>query len=193
MHDSAPCAVLIVDDEPTLRTALEFTLGGVGHEVSSVSNGQEAIDALADRKFDVVIMDVRMPLKTGLEALQEIRTSGDETPIVLSTAHGPPETVVTALKNRVNGFLYKPYTPLTIRRAVFRWADPEGEEMLSTFESAMNLVAKGDLPGARAFASREPANEVLQALGSALDAAMDQIPISDLPHNIFDHISLQKL
>ena len=193
MSDTPSCEVLIVDDEPTLRVALEFTLGGIGHGVSSVRNGQEAIDTVANKKFDVVIMDVRMPVKTGLEALQEIRESGNDTPIVLSTAHGPPEMVVEALKNRVDGFLFKPYTPLTVRRAVLRWTDPEESERISTFESAMNLVAEGDLPGARAFATREPGNETLQALGNALDVAMDINPISSLPQNIFDHISLQRI
>ena len=71
--DVPPLRVLAADDNPTNRKVVELMLGAAGAEVISVENGQEAVDAWRNGAFDVVLMDLRMPVMDGLEAIRAIR------------------------------------------------------------------------------------------------------------------------
>ena len=71
--DAQPLRVLAADDNPTNRKVVELMLGAAGAEVISVENGQEAVDARRAGAFDVVLMDLRMPVMGGLEAIRAIR------------------------------------------------------------------------------------------------------------------------
>ncbi len=90
--------VLLAEDNVVNQAFAQLILHREGHEVVTVGNGAEALEALARRRFDVVLMDVRMPGMDGVEATRRIRAGQDnvldpEIPIIALTAHGGPEDV----------------------------------------------------------------------------------------------------
>jgi DNA-binding response OmpR family regulator len=78
---TAAKTVLIVEDERPLAHALELKLGSVGITTKTVSNGQECMDALAEKKFDVVLLDLMLPIVDGFQVMAQIKEK-QYTPVV---------------------------------------------------------------------------------------------------------------
>ena len=93
--DGPPLRVLIADDNPTNRKVLELMLGAAGAEVVSVENGQQAVEAWRGGAFDVVLMDLRMPVMDGLDAIRAIRKAEapglPRAPIIVISANTSPD------------------------------------------------------------------------------------------------------
>ena len=107
-----PLRVLIADDHPTNRKVAELMLSGVA-EVVSVVDGQEAIDAAFASLFDIILMDMQMPVMDGLTAVQRIRSSTSpcrDVPIVMMTANAMREHVEASRAAGADVHLAKPIT-----------------------------------------------------------------------------------
>src|SRR4028119_2455346 len=78
--------VLVVDDEPGVRAALERALTLERHDVRLAEDGQQALDTLADGTVDAIVLDVMMPRVDGLEVCRRLRGAGDRTPGLMLTA-----------------------------------------------------------------------------------------------------------
>ena len=78
--------ILLAEDEEALSRVYKAALEHQGYEVDQAFNGQEAVDLAAQNAYQVMIMDIMMPIKTGIEALKEIRSSGDRTHVIMLTA-----------------------------------------------------------------------------------------------------------
>jgi two-component system nitrogen regulation response regulator NtrX len=102
--------VLIVDDEAEIRQSLEEILKEEGYAVTSSASGEEALVLLRDAAYDVVLLDIWLPGKDGLEILSEIRTLESESrpEVVIISGHGTIETAVKATKLGAYDFLEKP-------------------------------------------------------------------------------------
>ncbi len=103
--------VLVVDDHPVNREVARIMLEAFGCEVVEVCDGQEALDAVEVRRFDLVLMDVRMPRMDGLEATRRIRGLagvGETLSIVAMTADAMPEDVIRCLAAGMNAHMAKP-------------------------------------------------------------------------------------
>ena len=112
-HQSAPSApppasVLVVDDEPDLRTLYELTLLREGHRVETAGTLAEAQAALQDQRFRAVITDMRLPDGLGLTLLQELRAQQRAERCIVITAYGSAENAVEALKAGAFDYLTKP-------------------------------------------------------------------------------------
>ncbi|MCJ0762020.1 sigma-54-dependent transcriptional regulator [Variovorax terrae] len=103
-----PAQVLIVDDEPDLRTLYELTLLREGYRVEAAASLSEAWQHLGDRKFDAVITDMRLPDGLGLELLVGMTTQQRQERCVVMTAYGSAENAVEALKAGAFDYLTKP-------------------------------------------------------------------------------------
>ncbi len=79
--------LLIVEDEENLRDLYEEDLIDSGYDVAKVSNGKEAIDLLRGEKFDLIIMDIRMPEMDGIETLGKVITMEKKIPVIIYTAY----------------------------------------------------------------------------------------------------------
>ncbi|MBX9576123.1 MAG: response regulator [Caulobacteraceae bacterium] len=106
--------VLLADDHPTNRKVVELILASAGVELTSVENGQEAVDAYRAGDFDLVLMDMQMPVMDGLTATRAIRDFECEaqrplTPIVMLTANALPEHVAAARAAGADKHLAKPF------------------------------------------------------------------------------------
>jgi len=102
--------VLIVEDHPVNRMILDTWLTTAGHSTVSAENGQIAVDVTQDRVFDLIIMDVNMPVMDGLSATQRIRSQGlnRDTPIVVLSASARAEDCRAGLSAGADAYLTKP-------------------------------------------------------------------------------------
>ncbi len=100
--------ILVVDDERSHRQMIEAVLSAEGYEIAQADNGQAAIDAVEEKFYDLVIMDIRMPELGGIEALKKIKTISPGIPIILMTAYASVGTAVDALKSGASDYLTKP-------------------------------------------------------------------------------------
>jgi two-component system response regulator MprA len=101
--------VLVVDDEPALRDALESSLAFEGYEVATASDGVEALDAIAENKPDLVLLDIMMPRMDGLTAVRRLRSRGDNVPVLMLTARDAVGDRVTGLDVGADDYLAKPF------------------------------------------------------------------------------------
>ena len=90
-------SVLVIDDEVTLGRNIKAYLTRHGYQVSHAASGREAREALAAQRFDIVLLDMRLPDTDGLELLPEIRERSPAAAIVVMTAHATIPTAVEAI------------------------------------------------------------------------------------------------
>jgi two-component system, OmpR family, response regulator MprA len=101
--------LLVVDDEPAIRQALDLVLSLNGFEVEMAVDGREAMRALSGQRPDAVILDVLMPELDGLEVCRRIRAAGDRTPVLMLTARAEVSERVAGLEAGADDYLVKPF------------------------------------------------------------------------------------
>jgi two-component system response regulator PilR (NtrC family) len=101
-------AILIADDEPGIRESLVDVLQGSGYDARAAADGAEALAALGEQDFAVVLTDIRMPGVDGLDVLRKVRATAPQTIVIVMTAHATIETAVTALREGAADFILKP-------------------------------------------------------------------------------------
>ena len=122
--------ILVVDDEPAVRRALERALKLDSYEVELAADGREALDHLADTPADAVILDVMMPGIDGVEVCRRMRAAGDRTPILMLTARDAIDDRVTGLEAGADDYLVKPFALRELQarlRALLRRAGDDGD------------------------------------------------------------------
>ncbi len=104
--------ILIADDEPNILISLEYLLQREGFTVTLARDGQEALDAILRDPPDLVLLDVMMPRKTGLEVCQEVRTHArlQDVRILMLTAKGRDTDVAKGLALGANAYVTKPFS-----------------------------------------------------------------------------------
>lgn len=114
--------ILVVDDERVVRDGCHRVLTGKGFEVLTAENGREAMDILADKLVDVILLDLKMPVMSGEEVLEKTCDLYSKIPVIIITGHGTIDTAVGCMKNGAYDFITKPFQIdqflLTINRAV---------------------------------------------------------------------------
>jgi two-component system response regulator PilR (NtrC family) len=106
--NASTASILVVDDEPDLRTLYELTLLREGYRVETASSVQEARQQLKEQRFDAVITDMRLPDGFGMELLQDLRDQQRRERCVVMTAYGSAENAVEALRSGAFDYLTKP-------------------------------------------------------------------------------------
>lgn len=102
--------ILVAEDEQQLSHVLSSAMTASGYQVDVANNGQEAVDQAKENAYDVIILDIMMPVKSGLEALKEIRATGNRTYIMMLTAMGEEDDKVTGLDAGADDYLTKPFS-----------------------------------------------------------------------------------
>lgn len=100
--------ILVVDDEPQIRRIMRTTLTAEGYAVYDARSGEEALDAVREQRFDLVLLDVNMPGMGGLEACRSIRSTSD-TAIIMLTVRSAEEDKVAALDAGADDYVTKPF------------------------------------------------------------------------------------
>jgi len=103
--------ILVVDDDPKLREYVAAGLVESGTECSTASDGESALALLGNdqRSFDLILLDVMLPAKTGWELLNDLRERGQETPVIFVTARDTVEERVKGLKLGADDYVIKPF------------------------------------------------------------------------------------
>ncbi|WP_180125571.1 sigma-54 dependent transcriptional regulator [Rhodoferax sp. BLA1] len=143
----SPAHILVVDDEPDLRTLYELTLLREGHRVDTADNLQQARALLATQHFDVVITDMRLPDGLGMSLLHHIKTQGREERSIVITAYGSAQNAVEALKAGAFDYLTKP-VDLKQFRAVVASAVRSVAPAVTAEPALTNKSAPGTVAGA---------------------------------------------
>jgi CheY-like chemotaxis protein len=118
-----PLRVLVADDHPTNRAVIEIILDLVSAAAVSVENGQQAVVAFKTENFDVVLMDLQMPVMDGLTAIREIRkhesqTDRPRTPVLAVTANALSEHISASKAAGADRHIAKPVTPDVLLKAI---------------------------------------------------------------------------
>src|SRR5579872_2155767 len=101
--------ILVVDDEADIREGLELLLTSEGYGVELAENGGEGLRKMEQHAYDLVLLDLMMPDRSGMEVLEDVRRRDHETPIFMITAYGSVEAAVNALKLGANDYFSKPW------------------------------------------------------------------------------------
>ncbi len=102
--------ILLAEDEQQLSRVLETAMTHEGYQVDTAFDGQEAVDLAKEDAYDLMILDIMMPVKTGIEALKEIRQSGNTTHVIMLTAMSEVDDKVTGLDAGADDYLTKPFS-----------------------------------------------------------------------------------
>ena len=131
-HEARGARLLVVDDDPDMLRLLSMRLTGAGYQVTAVTSAESALTQLEIEHPQLVLSDVRLPGRDGLQLFDEIRQHHPTLPVILLTAHGTIPDAVEATARGVFGYLTKPY---------------DARELLDKIAQALALAA----PAARAF------------------------------------------
>jgi PAS domain S-box-containing protein len=127
--------ILVAEDNPINRKVALAQLGKMGYQADAVDNGAEALEALAHRRYDLVLMDCEMPIMDGYEATRCIRKSSNpHIPIIAVTAHALPEDRERCLGAGMNDFLSKPVELEALAKTLVKWClrpDPHAYQCTS--------------------------------------------------------------
>ena len=108
MNTMRPNRILIVDDDPGHRSALQTVIRSWGYAVESADDGETAVARVRGEPFDLVLMDVRMARMSGIEALSHIKDYNPSLPVIIMTAYSSVASAVEALKSGAYDYLIKP-------------------------------------------------------------------------------------
>lgn len=123
--------ILIVEDDLAIRTGLEDAFQGEGYDVTVAVDGDQAAKLVFSRHYDLVILDVMLPVRSGLEILREMRAQALSTPVLMLTARGDEADRVLGLDMGADDYVAKPFglrELLARARALLRRGHPTGAE-----------------------------------------------------------------
>ena len=123
-----PLRVLLAEDNPANRTLIAALLGPMGVSLDMVENGEEAVRAVQTEAYDLILMDMQMPVMDGPAATRAIRAAGDATPIVALSANVLPEQIEQCRAAGMQGHVAKPIDPRTLMAALTEHARPAQEK-----------------------------------------------------------------
>src|SRR5262245_15002272 len=101
--------VLVVDDEESVRYSFRKTLREPGYRVLGAADGPEALAAVRSEPPDLVILDIQMPGMSGLEVLERLKRIAPHIPVLVITAHGDSDRVISAMKHGAFEYIEKPF------------------------------------------------------------------------------------
>jgi DNA-binding response OmpR family regulator len=153
MTREAPARILIVEDEEALAEGLRFNLERKQYQVDVANDGRQGLARAHERRYDLILLDIRLPEIDGFEVCQRLRQDGNFTPILMLTARNQPDDVVYGLKLGADDYVTKPFdlAELLARiEGILRrhgWWRQEREEAEAEAE-AVPVTTSGPAPGA---------------------------------------------
>ncbi len=144
--------ILVAEDERNLREGIAEAFRDAGHEVTEAHDGQQALAALEQQVYDLVITDYKMPGCDGLEVLRRARMANDTTPVIMVTAYGTVEGAVQAMRLGAFDYILKPFNLEELemkaqrafehRRLVSRLQEYDRRDVVGSFD---NIVGESSV------------------------------------------------
>src|SRR6476659_6694681 len=153
---SQSARILIVDDEATIRLTLGTLLKRTGYEVTSAENGHEAVGLLEQQRFDLMLVDLKMPEMDGMQVVAAARQRQADLAIIVLTGHGSLETAVEGLHQGVFDYLLKTTEPAEVIERVKVGLATRAQQMRQ--RTLMDVVGSAvqELRGGSASGSDDP-------------------------------------
>jgi nitrogen regulation protein NR(I) len=153
--------ILLADDDPGVLSSVEMLLAEQGHSVVTARSGQEALRKLRTDPPDAVLMDVRMPGMSGLDAFRRIKETDPRLPVIIMTAFATAETAIEATELGAFEYHLKPFEPEDLLRSL-----SNALESARLMQRPVTLASDGAQPGGDAMVGRsEPMQRVYKAIG----------------------------
>lgn len=137
--------ILVVDDEPDLLEQLRETLTNQRYDVDTADDGESALDKLFDNPYDLIILDIMLPVVDGLAILREIRKANIDTPVLMLTAKGDVEDKIKGLDYGADDYLAKPFAIAELMariRSLLRRASDHRDPLLTVSDIALNTKTR---------------------------------------------------
>ncbi len=185
-----PAMILVADDRPMNRELASAIVRNLGHRVVEVANGDEAVSAVRDGSFDLVLMDVQMPVMDGLEATRRIRQLAapkGSVPIVAITANAVPEEVMACREAGMDEHLAKPIDRRRVAETIDRLAVTRGEDgaaRTGSGRAAPSILEEVLAPDQAAALTAAFRNVVAESVGKILETPMDLAAVAWLGHDL---------
>jgi two-component system, OmpR family, copper resistance phosphate regulon response regulator CusR len=144
--------ILVVEDEPKLAVAVKSGLENDGYEVDMAGTGEEGFFLIHSQSFDLIVLDVMLPGRSGFEVLATLRRHGNKTPVLLLTAKDAIEDRVRGLDAGADDYLVKPFAfpELLARiRALLRRGKPDLPGMLIVSDLTVDFASRSAIRGDR--------------------------------------------
>jgi len=186
--------VLLADDHPFMRAGVESVLRGTRFDIVAMANdGDEALAAVARNDPAICIFDIRMPKRSGVEALQALRASGDMRPVVLLTAALEDRALLAAVRAGVNGIVLKDGAEDALLDALEKVAAGEKAIPRPLLQRALDLSLTGEIDPLAALAPRE--RQIAAQVGRGLRnrEIADALAMSEGTVKVYLHTIYQKL
>jgi two-component system chemotaxis response regulator CheY len=118
--------ILSIDDSPSVRKLVEFTLKSKGFQVASAEDGQKALELMAQEQFDAIILDINMPRMDGLEFLRQMRSDDSYAaiPVIMLTTEGQEQDKDRAMGLGATAYIVKPFKPTQLLNLVDKMLTP---------------------------------------------------------------------
>ncbi|HEY7667119.1 MAG TPA: response regulator [Actinomycetota bacterium] len=139
-----PAKILVIDDDPDVRTLCRLNLGWAGHEVLEAEGGQQALDMMAAAAPDALVLDIMMPVVDGLDVLRSVRShpATRELPVVVISARVGVEDQVRGLETGADAYVTKPFNPETLTSMVECALGADAEERRGWREARLRELAE---------------------------------------------------
>ena len=118
MKYEVPPHILVMEDDLNVAKGLEMVLSEDGFDVNLAGTGALAMEAFQEKRFDLLVADLRLPDINGMEVIRKVRAQQPETEVIVITGYGTTSTAVEAMKLGVSEFLPKPFTEDQIKSAI---------------------------------------------------------------------------
>jgi DNA-binding response OmpR family regulator len=147
-HETAQ--VLVVDDEGAIRYSVSKTLQRIGYEVEEADSGEKALEVIANREYDVILTDIRMPGISGVDLLKRIKDISPDAIVILMTGYASLGTAVESLRLGAHDYLIKPSSSQDIRQSVARGVErsrnlKRRRTLLDTIRSNIHELTHADV------------------------------------------------
>jgi len=158
--------ILAVDDSPVILEMVKEFLAAEGYAVETAISGESALQAIEKERPDLVIMDIRMPGMSGLEALSEIKKKDPQATVIMMTAYGTTQTAIEAMKRGAYEYITKPFKNEEVK-ALIKKALEAGRLM----KEKVSLSADADnIDGACIIGKSPPMLEIYKTIGKVAES-----------------------
>jgi DNA-binding response OmpR family regulator len=144
-YEEITVRILLVDDEKDIREQLSRVLAEQRYVVDTAGDGDEALDKIFDQAYDLIILDIMLPKRTGLTVLNEIRQSGIRTPVLMLTARREIDDKIRGLDQGADDYLVKPFSVAELLarvRALLRRVSEHAVPVLKAKDIRLNTITR---------------------------------------------------
>jgi len=146
-----PGKLLVVDDEPSVRSSLKEILEQEGHQVVAAASGEEALLRLVQSRFDLILVDLKMEGIDGLQVMAEARKRAPDMVVIMLTAYGTLDSAIGALRHGAHDYLLKPCKVEELIASVEagldkRWQNIRQQELVSSIEDSVRQLKARTVP-----------------------------------------------